>query len=474
MKPETNENENDVLPSGDGLLPQSREYQSHILGRLEALREQGRNAIVELDCGLGKRFLMWKLLGANSRTLLLLDSSSSLADTEQYMKTFGGVKRNFDVISGRTPSWLRLEILKGTGHVLAMPGTLENTLRKDPSLHHGFEVIIVNEVDKIAKRTSHGRTLTVPWNRLLPRFSEKFVIGMSGTLRDPQVVFDEEQAKIRSELDTIKEAIPNSELISMEDYFDTDVDAYISPTYVSIVEVNSENVKRIADDLSGRLKELVKQMLSELDDSQKEQIRQQGVKFEQIIHSMPIREDLTSRYMGMALLRKYLYSMPPEKFTVHARRAQPDFGFLPSPSDNANVTAELAMSANKTVVLCSYVSTVRVLEEMLTKKGILTFTMTGTTPMNQRGQLITDFRNCDEQATMLLSPVGERDLDIPEAGLLVVYDLVNSIKTVYQKIKRTRGGEVILLCYAETSETRKTKRVLDELLRRYPWSTVRS
>ncbi|MHA2357728.1 MAG: hypothetical protein ACXABK_03035, partial [Candidatus Heimdallarchaeaceae archaeon] len=69
-------------------------------------------------------------------------------------------------------------------------------------------------------------------------------------------------------------------------------------------------------------------------------------------------------------------------------------------------------------------------------------------------------------------PIGERDLDIPQTELIIVFDLVNSPKTVYQKMKRSRGGKVALLFYDNTSEKQKVKRVVSEIAVRYPWSLI--
>ena len=44
--------------------------------------------------------------------------------------------------------------------------------------------------------------------------------------------------------------------------------------------------------------------------------------------------------------------------------------------------------------------------------------------------------------------------------------------TVYQKMKRSRGGEVFLLFYENTSEQDKVKRVVSEIAVRYPWSLI--
>ena len=92
-----------------------------------------------------------------------------------------------------------------------MPQTLENIMKKNPYLSGGFDVVIINEVDKIARRTAHTRILTRPWSSLIPRFEDAFIAAMSGTLRDNHIVLDGEQAQIRTELKAITDAISNSE-----------------------------------------------------------------------------------------------------------------------------------------------------------------------------------------------------------------------------------------------------------------------
>jgi ERCC4-related helicase len=67
--------------------------------------------------------------------------------------------------------------------------------------------------------------------------------------------------------------------------------------------------------------------------------------------------------------------------------------------------------------------------------------------------------------------VGERDLDLPDADLLIICDTVNTTKTIYQKMKRSRGGRVVFLVYSDTSEVPKLRRLFDNIMQRYPWST---
>jgi ERCC4-related helicase len=102
--------------------------------------------------------------------------------------------------------------------------------------------------------------------------------------------------------------------------------------------------------------------------------------------------------------------------------------------------------------------------------GLSVLTLTGQT--HNKGEVLRSFREDANKRILVMSPVGERDLDIPHADLMVVCDSINTTKTMYQKFKRTRGGLVILLAYSGTSEERKVERLMDRILTRYPWSTA--
>jgi hypothetical protein len=38
-------------------------------------------------------------------------------------------------------------------------------------------------------------------------------------------------------------------------------------------------------------------------------------------------------------------------------------------------------------------------------------------------------------------------------------------------MKRSRGGRVVFLVYSDTSEVPKLRRLFDNIMQRYPWST---
>ena len=104
----------------------------------------------------------------------------------------------------------------------------------------------------------------------------------------------------------------------------------------------------------------------------------------------------------------------------------------------------------------------------LKKNGIPAFKLTGE--VEDKGAVLREFKAHDGQAALVMSTVGERDLDIGEADTLIVYDAIKTEKTMYQRIKRTRGGRVEFLIYAGTSEERGINRLIDSIVQRYPWS----
>ena len=110
------------------------------------------------------------------------------------------------------------------------------------------------------------------------------------------------------------------------------------------------------------------------------------------------------------------------------------------------------------------------IQEVLEKSNLNVLTITGKT--RDKGEVLRSFREDADQHVLVMSPVGERDLDIPHAEVMVVCDSINTTKTMYQKFKRTRGGLVIILTYSGTSEERKVERLMDTILKRYPWSTA--
>lgn len=218
------------------------------------------------------------------------------------------------------------------------------------------------------------------------------------------------------------------------------------------------------------LREEILQIVSETSPSELKRLKQN---FFQNISLISIETDLVEKLNRLLLLRKYVYSMPASTYPNYLMRHGFDKSVLsnvPKISGKEFEVLKIVKNRTKVTILCSFLSTVGSLSQLLKREGITTFEVTGKS--RNKSEIIESFKSTKERSALILSPIGERDIDIPQTDIIIVYDLVNSPKTVYQKMKRSRGGEVFLLFYENTSEQEKVKRVVSEIAVRYPWSLI--
>ncbi|MFX0168355.1 MAG: helicase-related protein [Candidatus Hodarchaeota archaeon] len=459
----------------------SRQYQEHILKRIQ--ENQDHNILVELDCGLGKRVLTYKLVAEtfpNTRFVITVNSSSSLQETAQYLeKEYGGVK-GLGVLSPHVRGPRRLQMLKESRVILCTARVLANILRKGVVVPETFEGLMINEVDTILRRVGHNQVLIQPWSFLLDFFKNHWIIGLSGTLRDDHVVFDNAQIHLREELQTLAGFLKNVELITMDELKGTDLKDYIKPTVLDVVPVQDPVIRATAmvlDDLIQSTREEIYQVLQDEGQEPGSAIPQTTRLLHLMLHELPIPEDLAVRYSGLLMIRKYLYGMSASSFRrylyhpiltpkIDTQRILQDW---PKITPKVQEVVNLTKKANKTVILSSYLHVVSEINELLTQQGVQTFKLTGR--VKDKQSVLVEFKHAKAPAAIILSPVGERDLDLPSADLLIICDTINTTKTIYQKMKRSRGGRVVFLFYANTSEVGKLRRLIDNIMKRYPWST---
>lgn len=459
----------------------TRQYQEHILQRIKENRDQ--NILVELDCGLGKRVLTYRLiteLFPDTRFIITVNSSSSLQETAQYLEEeYGGVE-GFGVLSPRVRGPMRMKLLCDSRVVLCTARVLANILRKDKITPDHFQALLINEVDTILRRVGHNQVLIQPWSFLLDFFKDRWIIGLSGTLRDDHVVMDEAQLQIRNELQTLADFMTNVELISMDELVDTDLNQYIKPTVLDIAPVQDPVIRAMAlvlDDLIQSTREEIYQVIKEESTEQVDALPKSTRLLHLMLQELPISEELAQQYSGLLMIRKYLYGMSAKSFhrylyhptikpQIDVKRMQQDW---PKTTPKSLEARNLTLRAGKTVILSSYLNVVSEIDTLLKEKGIQTFQLTGRTMDKQA--VLAKFKEVKAPAAIILSPVGERDLDLPDTDLLIICDTVNTTKTIYQKMKRSRGGRVVFLVYSETSEVAKLRRLIDNIMQRYPWST---
>ncbi len=351
--------------------------------------------------------------------------------------------------------------------------------RKDPSLLKAFEIVLINEVDTLVRRSGGRTAIVYPWPTLLMFLEDKWLIGMSGTLRDDHAVFTQEQVEIRKELDTLRQHFPGAELLTMEDLYDTDVEEYVELTFLTVNTVNDTRIRSLSKVIDELIRTTRADIMSELAESDNlGLVDGDARRVHLMIERLPITEELKGRYSGLLMLRKYVYAMPPKQFLrmFHSDYLKHYFNVselrktLPTISSKVTSVLKIAVKHKKTVVLTSYLEMVSQVKDVLTKSGLNVLTITGKT--RDKGEVLKSFREDDDAQVLVMSPVGERDLDIPQADIMIVCDSINTSKTMYQKFKRTRGGIVVLLAYSGTSEVRKVEHLMTRILDRYPWSTA--
>ncbi|MFQ5833070.1 MAG: helicase-related protein [Candidatus Thorarchaeota archaeon] len=458
-----------------------RGYQNYILDKVSELK--GTNLLLELDCGLGKRFITHQLVAerfTDLKFLIIVHSSSSLAETVDYLKgEYGGLDDELGELSSRVPSPRRPTVLKDKRVVVATPQVLAGVAKKDSGLFESYDALVINEVDTLIRRTGGKTTLVFPWQTILALLGDKWLIGMSGTLRDDHAVFAREQLEIRDELKTLKHHIPNAEVISMEDLYDTDVEDYLEPTFLTVVTVTDPKLRSISTVLDELILNTRSEIMTELAESDNlDLVEGDARRVHLLLERLPVTEELKGRYSGLLMLRKYVYAMPSKQFLkmFHSDFMKQYFNVSQLRGSLAEVPAKvtrvlkIALDHQKTLVLTSYLEMVSQISTVLEKAGLQVLVVTGQT--NDKGEVLREFRENDDARVLVMSPVGERDLDIPQADVMVVCDSINTTKTMYQKFKRTRGGLVVLLAYGGTSEERKIRKLMQRVLERYPWSTA--
>jgi superfamily II DNA or RNA helicase len=452
-----------------------REYQQKVLDRLLNLR--GSNVLLELDCGMGKRFITHQIvteLFSELRIIIIVNSRPSLVETSQYLREeYGGLDDDVGELGSHTASRIRKSIMQESRIVIATPHVLNNVLDMCPRSTIQFDLVIVNEVDTLVRRVGDGRVLVRPWPQLLERLAGKWFIGMSGTLRDDHVVMTGKSFSTGRDLDTLRRHFDDPEIIRMDELQESDIDEHITKTTVEICPVADKTIRTI----SIILDEAIKNTRAEV--SKKDGRIVDAKVMHHLIDKLHVSERLKGQYIGLLFLRKHLFAMPQSEILWKLRSSFVSQFFNPEGLDLAlggistktQAVRRIVLEHQKSVVLCSYLKTVDCVMQVLQESGVTPFRLTGQ--VFSKAQVLRDFKEYEEKAALIMSPVGERDLDIPEAQTLIVYDTTGTTKTMYQRMKRIREGRVVFLVYEETSEERKVERLIDEIISKYPWSTRR-
>ncbi len=454
-----------------------REYQKQILNiSLEHIKK-GQNVIIELDCGLGKRFLQYSFITrefSTKKILLILQASASLFETYNYLQK-NISHEEIGIIHSQISSQFRSEVLQNSRVVLTLPQTLYNTLKQYPDAIKSYEIVLINEVDQIVRKMSTTASIKHPYPKLMQFLENMLIIGMSGTLRDDHYLLDHEQMRIKKELETLYHIFPNTHLITMDSLKGTDIGNHTVKSYIIPNAVNDSRIGLITVELELYVEEAKEKLLNELK-REDPQLYFDVKKDPKLLWGpLPVEPDIIRKFHQGYMVRKFLWAMPGENAKIHLIRYGLDANYvnksLPLLPKKFIAIRELAKKTNKMVVLCSYLATVNTIANMLKASNINSVIISGEVSHKKRADNLHKFKNCNEPIVAILSNVGERDLDIPEADTLVLFDTIRTTKTVYQKLKRTRGGIVRILFYKDTKEKAKVLSTINDIRKKYSWST---
>ncbi|MCR8470534.1 MAG: helicase-related protein [Crenarchaeota archaeon] len=501
-----------------------RAYQFWIVNAICKAKIEGKNVILELDAGMGKRIIMYMItqLFDNERILIISPSRASIWDMAIKFRELSGSDEWFGVLTGGTPKWLKRGLLLNRRVILATPISLAGALRHQEVVPK-FDIIIINEADKVIRRVARTKctgvsfthkirffedligeknkfeeapdvSLAYPWNilkRILPK--DACWIGMSGTLRDEHYTIDSEgRVVVRKEIDTLaNELLPSKELVilTMDSLLErTDLGEYIirNLTIIRPVGVEDPNVEIISSEISAEIERVVDKILErnrELYPAEETQFRTRE-KVMDTIATLPNTDPLKVKFLKLALARRHLFAGTPSSYFKFLARPmikklikehrQVDLeDILPRESKKMQAIIEIMRSwwehrESSIVILASFVRTALDIIKRLRNEGVNNVLLL-TGKVKNKKLVLEKFKSM-KQSVLVLTPVAERDLDLPEAGLVIVHDVVSTAKSMYQRIKRSRRGLVIILYYKNTHEEKKVKVLLTRIIKRYPWS----
>lgn len=454
-----------------------RDYQLKMLDRIQELKDQGKNPLLEADCGTGKRFMTHQLITKrfpNLRFLVVANSRASQEQTVEYFnEEYGDHEDDVGDLNG-CPYYMRHEILEGKRVIITTAQVLVNSLDKyllgNPEqfkqLLEGLDVLIINEVDMIIRRLGDTRSLVFPWPKLLAFFKGKWIIGMTGTLRDEHMINTGGKYKKMKDVETLLDKIPHSEVLPMDEFLKTDMEEYLKTTRIETVPVDGGPIKAILAIIDLKIDELRPKIRSAVSD----------ISTSTMHLDRRVPKGLKGRYLWLLFLRRFVYARSPPSYMKYLNNRffkehlnyNALWRIIPRKSPKVDEVVRIAKRSDKTAALCFYLDMVDDIEEQLIDSDIPVYKITGK--VNNKGEILKAFKEEEEQAVLVMSSVGERDLDIPEAETMIVCDVINTSKTMYQKIKRTRGGKVVFLMYEGTSEVRKVEGLIDKMIKKYPWS----
>ncbi len=487
-----------------------RGYQLWIISSIIKARRYNRNVLIELDAGMGKRIITYLVsrIFRDDKILIITPSRVSVWDTVMTFRELSGGDSWFGAIVGGMPKGLKIANLRKRV-TITTPISLARLIEKHPELVSDVEVVIINEIDKVLRRiclrpasnidyehAGHGEyvgILSYPWNILKTYLPQTACwIGMSGTLRDEHYLYATDGVRVKKELETLLEVLypkKNTVIITMDTIIErTDAREYIvrNLTLIRPIPVEDENVRILVDAISREMSYVIENIR----DYSREIYPEESTPFEtkekiiRTISVLPHNNPLKIKFLRLALARRHIFANTPQVYRRFL--SKPMFRriirkyheveldeIIPKESAKLRKIVEICsewLATNQKaniVILTSFVKTAIEIWKKLKDIPADTYILTGRT-FNKKA-VIEKFKR-KKPSILILTPVAERDLDFPQASLVIIHDVISTTKSMYQRIKRARRSLVLILYYEDTFEEKKVNILLSRILRRYPWS----
>ena len=153
---------------------------------------------------------------------------------------------------------------------------------------------------------------------------------------------------------------------------------------------------------------------------------------------LAVDSNLTGKYNALLMVRKYITGMLPYKWKFFLKKfPEFDVNYVEGLSNYSSkishlvsiINSELKQDAKKKVIIMvSYIQTGETIKEFFMKQGYNAFMISGQ--VQDKSSIINEFRRSVNNSVLVMTMVGERDLDIPESKLIIVYDSINTMKTM--------------------------------------------
>ena len=166
-----------------------RGYQLWVIGTILQAMNEGKNIILELDAGMGKRVISYILcrILPKEKILIVTPSRASVSDMALFFKDKSGSDEWFGTIIGGMPRRFKTWIVRNRRVVISTPISLMHALEKEPQLCRDISVVIINEVDKVLRRvprdSPYGRQSSAGCGVLFKLDPEHVLVHPWGKLR---------------------------------------------------------------------------------------------------------------------------------------------------------------------------------------------------------------------------------------------------------------------------------------------------